>query len=139
TLRAIVPQADDSLIVEFAIAACNRLHALDTAIIPAHDYDAGFAANTRTIFAADGEPQALFQVWAAQTARSYRSLIDSHPPTVTAGTYTIAEIRPTESLRLLNTNDEQGYAYINLPDADTVVDRFLMGDLNLLVNPPPDR
>lgn len=142
-VRAIIPQDEHTLVVKFAAAACNQLHTLDTSIIPFHAYEPDFAAQSRAIFATNGEPQAhfetRFETWMEEASRNYRTIIDSHTPTVTAGLYEIAEIRPTESLRLLNQNGAQGYIHLNMPDADTIVDRFLMGDLNLLANPPADR
>ena len=139
TLSAIIPQDDHTLIAAFTEATCNQLYTLETSILPVHDYDPDFIETTRAAFASQGEPQMRFQEWEAQAAMRYSSLIDSHAPTVTAGLYELAEILPGEGLRLINKNDRQGYTYIDIPRDDIAVDRFLMGDLNILVNPPADR
>ena len=124
----------------FAIAVktpnCDSLDRLNFPIIPAHVFDAGFADSTPF---ANGN----LDEWAAsQPKRDFSALLASNfnrAPTVTAGPFHFDSRVYDESVRLISADGLRAFEYVDSSDPNEQVNRFLRGEINLIVDPPFER
>lgn len=111
----------------YAESTCAALDFTNIPVLPAHVFQPDFAAIAST-------PAAL----ELDFSDLWRHPADDQPA-VTVGDFTFYERRYAEYVRLLSPDESLAYAYVDVPDSNTAVDRFLRGELNLLVNPPYNR
>lgn len=149
-IEGVVPLDDHNLYIFTEVTTCGAYNIMNLPVIPAHVFDPAFADDVRAVVAEVPEPDdveaeraALEE--AAETLRQIRSFSFmarhsfDYQPEVTGGVFAFREIRPRDSILLQTADGSLGYAYVDMPDADTRVNRFLEGELNLIVNPPLNR
>ncbi len=107
-------------------AACRGITDVNTPIIPAHVFDPNYADTVTTSNTRD------FQY-------DYTYLL-THPfnrePSVTASPVGMRfeDINSNDSIRLISDSGT-AYEYVNVPNRDEEIDRFLRGELNFTSNP----
>ncbi len=138
-LRAVVPLDAQTIAFVLAEPSCEALHLLNTSLLPVHDFQPDFAEATSAALPEGDDLLARFQGWEAQAGRDYHALISAKQPSVTAGTFVLQDIRPTEYVRLITPDGRVAFDYVDAPDINQQVDWFIEGRLNLLVNPPVER
>jgi len=135
-IEGAVPLDDRTIQFVFIEATCNALVQTNFQIAPAHVYDAEFADS---IDYNGGDIVAWFEGFPKTQLSSLSNNPEFSNPTVTYGAYQLVERRFEESIHMLSTDGEVAFRYDNVPGTSTAVERFLRGEINLLVNPPYDR
>lgn len=106
---------------------CTALDLLNIPVVPAHVFEPDFAAVADIPDAAELDFTAL----------------SDHPanrePDVTAGDFVFYERRYQDYIRLIDPETERAFSYVDVVDRDVAVDRFIRGELNLIIDPPYDR
>ena len=138
-LRAVVPLDARNIAFVLEVPSCEALRLLNTPLLPAHDFQPDFTEVTRAALPESDDLVARFQAWEAQAGRDYRAVISRIQPSVTAGTFALQDVRPTEAVRLITPDGRVAFDYVDAPDINQQVDWFIEGRLNLLVNPPVER
>ncbi len=141
-VRGAAPLDARTFAVFTQTAVCFALDRLNFPIIPAHVFAPDFEAQAAAVFTDAADALRRFEVWHTSLARGYfaplaRQTFDLDPA-ATAGVFDFGEIQTTDYVHLMR-DGEQAFAYVDVPDRDTEVARFLAGDLNFIDNPPYDR
>lgn len=139
SITGMVATSDLTLTIFTQDTTCGTLSIANLPIVPAHAFEPGFRESARTLTDGVFLPDAAAALRVSRNFRFMRSHPFNRTPSVTGGLFTFRELRPREAILLQTSDGTQGFAFVDMPDSETRVNRFLDGDLNLLVNPPLNR
>ena len=136
-IEAGAPLDEHTIRFIFSDLDCDDLTQSNFPIIPAHVYDPDFASR---VDYAEGDD---LVAWFDDFPKLNKELIINHPdysnPSVTGGIYRLAERRFDESIHLIASDNSVAFSYVNVSSSNAAVDRYLRGDLNLVVEAPYNR
>ncbi len=134
-VEAVAPVNAQTIEFVYSDAGCNALPQANFHVVPSHAYTADFA---KSIDYADGDIMTWYERYAFPYATDVTTNSEFRNPTVTGGTFRLAERRVDESIHLLSNAGEVAYSFVDV-NGVSATDSYLRGDLNLLVEPPYDR
>jgi peptide/nickel transport system substrate-binding protein len=138
-VQALLPMDATTVVVTFSQADCAALNALDFPVLPSHVFNADFAVNLPT-FSLGMDYVAQFERYQDNNALNL-SYVREHPfnntLSVTYGMFSVTDIRENQFIRL--RQGDLALEYVSNIGQSAAVERFLNGQLNLLLNPPFDQ
>ena len=136
-IEAVAPLDTQTIQFQFLDTNCEVLVRSNFPIMPSHQFDAEFASTV------DYDEADDLVEWSENFPLPDVRLVINSPeyanPTITSGNYHLAERRLGESIHLLADDNSVAYSYVDVNNADDIVDQYLRGDLNLLIDPPYNR
>ncbi|MCA9913332.1 MAG: hypothetical protein KC496_08275, partial [Anaerolineae bacterium] len=139
-LLGIVPLSATELRLYLRANECTSLASINLPIIPAHIFDAEFAATAADFFV-DGS-LAEYERWQDEMDYDFSAII-RHPwddaPTVSSGKFVWDEWQRGEYIRLRAVDGDLVYEMVDVPGSREEVDGFLAGESNIMIGLPYDR
>ena len=136
-IAAAVPLDAKTIAFLYRRADCDILNTVNIPVIPAHVFDADFAANAATAFNGQDNLAEQFTGWMENYHIDFGTLgtsPENWTPTVTAGDFGFDSVDAGEHVRLLR--GDLGFEVLDVADRQDEVARFLSGELSVIVNPP---
>lgn len=122
-IESVTTPSPDKFVVQFKEASCRALPLGSLGVVPSHIFPTDFA--------------------------EVNDLDYNQIPDVTGGVFNFSEFRPGEQFTLLANQNfggaengqviPTGYIYLNVPDQNILIERFLAGDSNIISFVPPNR
>ncbi len=135
-IRAAVPLDAGTFAIALKTPNCDTLDQLNFPIIPAHVFDTGFADSVQF---PGGDVTAWYD---AQPTYDFSGMLAStfnRAPTVTGGPFRFDSRAYDQNVRLISADGLRAFDYVDSTDANETVNRFLRGEINLLIDPPYER
>jgi len=135
-IQGATPVDERIIQFEFVDATCNALPQANFPIIPSHVYEPEFA---NRIDYAGGDIVEWFEDFEKTPLQIILEHSEYSNPTITYGAYRLNNRIFDESIRLLSEDDTIAFRYDDVPSQTTVVEQFLRGEANLLIDAPYTR
>lgn len=139
-IEGVVPLSETELAVIFAEANCDALPYVNLPFVPSHVFDADFAGTTADFFA--GRSDNLREIWSAwDESMTYdvslmRDSAFNDAPFISGTDFQFVDWDNREHIRL--QNGDVALELLPVANADEMINRFLLGELDI-VSIPPER
>ena len=140
TIEGVVPLSENELAIIFAEVNCDALPYVDLPFVPSHVFDTDFTETTVDFFANNGDN--LREIWSAwEEAMTYDVLLmrDSafnDAPFISGTDFQFVDWDNREHIRL--QNGDIALELLPVANADEMINRFLVGEIDI-VSIPPER